>query len=76
MKKWVEDYVSSQGYETADAFFMEMLRREKTLAAKERLEKTLLDAVNSGKSTPMISKDWEKIRAAGLQAAPRELRKK
>ena len=75
MKKWVEEHVSSQGYDTTDAFFIEMLQREKTVAARERLEKKLLAAVNSGKSTPMTSKDWERIRAAGLKRA-RELRKK
>ena len=75
MKKWIDKQVASRGYETTDAFFMEMLRREKALAARERIDDILSDAIGSGQPTPMTPKDWDRIRTNGLKRSRERQRK-
>ena len=65
LKKWVERQVAKKGYGTADEFVVEMLRREQALEARERIDALLIEALDSGESTPMTEKDWERIRVAG-----------
>ncbi len=75
MKKWIDKQVASKGYETTDAFFLEMLRREKALAVRERIDDLLTEAISSGQPAPMTPKDWDRIRANGLKRARERQRK-
>jgi uncharacterized protein YoaH (UPF0181 family) len=75
MKKWVERHAAAKGYETTDAFMLEMLRREKAAAARERIDDLLSEAISSGEPRSMTTKDWDRIRAAGLKRARGRQRK-
>ena len=65
LKKWVQRHVAKNGYDTADEFVIDMLRREQAQEARARIDARLLEAIDSGESTPMTAKDWDRIRAAG-----------
>ena len=65
LKKWVERQVVEKGFGTADELVLDMLRREKVRETRQRIDDRLLAALDSGESTPMTGKDWERIRAAG-----------
>ena len=67
MKSFIEEEVSSGGYGTASEYFRELVRDAKKRKEEERLEKLLLEALESGPASPMTKKDWEAIRERGLQ---------
>ena len=75
MKKWVEEQAVKKGYGTTDAFFLEMLRREKELEARERVDDLLTEALSNGKPTPLTREDWEDIRKKGRELAKERQRK-
>jgi len=63
--KWVKRQVAKKGYGSADQFVADVLRREKSLEARERIDALLVESLESGPSTPMTPRDWEEIRQAG-----------
>jgi len=75
MKKWAEDQAVERGYSTTDAFFLEMLRKEKELAAREKVDRILLGAIHSGEPTPVDRADWDRIRAMCRESAKVRRRK-
>jgi antitoxin ParD1/3/4 len=75
LKSWVEQQVEQRGYSTASEFVRDVLRREQEQALRAAVDARLLEAIDSGKSTPMTSKDWDRIRTEGLKRA-RTRRKK
>jgi antitoxin ParD1/3/4 len=66
MKNFVEEEVSSGGYGTASDYFRELVREAKKRKEEERLEKLLLEGLESGQPSPMTTKDWEAIKERGL----------
>jgi antitoxin ParD1/3/4 len=75
LKKWIDQQVSAKGYATADAFLLEMLRREKALEARDKVDEILEQALSEGPPTPMTKADWAEIRNRGAKLA-RERRRK
>ena len=69
LKSWVEQQVEERGYSTASEFVRDVLRREQEQAARAAIDQRLLQAIESGESTPMTSKDWSRIRAEGSKRA-------
>lgn len=67
MKEFIEDEVSSGGYGTASEYVRELVRDAKKQKEEERIEKLLLEAVESGPASPMTKKDWEAIKQRGLE---------
>lgn len=67
MKTFIEDEVSSGGYGTASEYFRELVREAKRRKEEERLERKLLEALESGPATPMTKKDWDAIKERGLK---------
>ena len=65
LMKWVERHAAKNGYGTADRFVIDMLRQEQAQEARGKIDALLLKAMDSGESTPMTAKDWDRIRAAG-----------
>jgi antitoxin ParD1/3/4 len=65
LKKWVEEHVARKGYDNTDAFLIDILRREQEQDARDRVDALLVQAIDSGESTPMTAGDWERIRTAG-----------
>jgi Arc/MetJ-type ribon-helix-helix transcriptional regulator len=75
LKKWIDQQVSTKGYPTADAFVLEMLRREKALEAREKVEEILAQALSEGTPASMTRSDWEEIRSKGAKLAREQRRK-
>ena len=75
LKQWVEKQVGKKGYSTASEYVRDVLRREQEQEAVARIDGRLLAAMQSGESTPLNQKDWERIRTEGLKLA-RARRKK
>jgi antitoxin ParD1/3/4 len=67
LKDWVEAQVAERGYSTASEFVRDVLRREQEQAIRAAVDRRLLEASDSGKSTPMTARDWQRIRSAGLK---------
>lgn len=74
MKEFVEKEVASEGYGTVSEFFRELLRDAKKRREEERLEKLLLESLDSPAS-PMTKNDWKEIKERGLARLQREKRK-
>ena len=62
MKAFVEEQVQRGGYSTASEYLRELIRDAQKQAAEERLEKLLLEGLDSGPATPMTKKNWEDLR--------------
>ena len=63
MREWVEAQVRGGRYGNASEYLRELIRRDQERQAQERLERLLLDGVESGKAAPLTKKDWaEEIR--------------
>jgi len=67
LKDWIEQQVEERGYSTASEFVRDVLRREQEQAARAAIDARLVQAIESGESTPMSAKDWTRIRTAGLK---------
>ena len=61
MKTFVEEQVQQCGYSTASEYLRDLIRDAQRQAAKERLEKLLLEGLDSGPATPLTRKDWEDL---------------
>ncbi len=72
MKEFIEDEVSSGGYGTASEYVRELVRDAKKQKEEERIEKLLLQALESGPASPMTKKDWEAIKQRGLERIQRK----
>ena len=75
LKEWVQRQVEERGYSTASEYVRDVLRRQREDAARAVIDAKLTEAINSGESTPMTRRDWERIRNEGLKLA-RSRRKK
>jgi antitoxin ParD1/3/4 len=71
LKEWIEEQVSERGYSTASEYVREVLRREQEQSFRGRIDAHLIEAIESGASTPMTRKDWRKIRSEGAKLARR-----
>jgi antitoxin ParD1/3/4 len=69
LKSWVEERALSEGYNSADEFVRDVLRREQ---ARARGDDHLIVALESGPARPMDRKDWDRIRAEGKAIARRQ----
>ena len=69
LKTWVEDRASSEGYNTADEFVRDVLRREQ---ARARVDDRLIQALESGPARPMDRKALDRIRTQGKAIARRQ----
>ncbi len=67
LKTWIEQQVDERGYSTASEFVRDVLRREQEQAARAAVDARLIQAIDSGKSTPMTANDWKRIRTEGLK---------
>jgi len=76
IKDFIDEQVVRLGYDTPSEYVSDLVREAKEREAEERLEKLLLEGLDSGPATPMTSEDWEEIKQRGLnrihQAQPNE----
>ena len=64
IRTYVEEQVASGGYSTVSEYFRKLVRQDQKRKATERLETLLLEGLDSGTATLIITKDWEDIRQA------------
>jgi antitoxin ParD1/3/4 len=62
MKEFVRDEVNGGGYSSLSEYIRDLIRREQMRKAEARLEALLLEALDSGPSSEMTSRDWEEMR--------------
>ena len=71
LKGWIEQQVEERGYSTASEFVRDVLRREQEQSLRAAVDAKLVLAIESGESTPMTAKDWQRIRNEGRKQARR-----
>jgi antitoxin ParD1/3/4 len=69
LKSWIEKQVEERGYSTASEFVRDVLRREQEQVVRAAIDSRLIQAIESGESTPMTAKDWKRIRSEGSKRA-------
>jgi antitoxin ParD1/3/4 len=69
LKNWIEQQVEQRGYSTASEFVRDVLRREQEQGSRAVIDARLVQAIESGESTPMTAKDWKRIRSEGAKRA-------
>jgi antitoxin ParD1/3/4 len=62
MKAFVEEQVQRGGYSTASEYLRELIRDAQKQAAKERLEKLLLEGLDSGPGVEVTPEFWAEAR--------------
>ncbi|WP_263352602.1 type II toxin-antitoxin system ParD family antitoxin [Acidicapsa acidisoli] len=62
MKQFVEEQVSAGAYSSASEYIRELVRADQKRHAKEQLEQTLLDALNSGEAMEATPEWWATLR--------------
>ena len=62
LKQWAETQANVGGFENVDEYVGQVLREERKRQSLESLELKLLDALNSGPTTPMTAGDWKELR--------------
>jgi antitoxin ParD1/3/4 len=63
MRDWIEAQVKGGRYGNASEYVRELIRRDQERQAQERLERLLLEGLDSGPATPMTEGDWADLRA-------------
>jgi antitoxin ParD1/3/4 len=67
MREFIEQEVSEGGYSTPSEYMRELVREAKRRREEERVEKLLLEAIDSGPATAMTKQDWAQIKQRGLE---------
>lgn len=62
MKSFVDAQIANGGYSTASEYIRMLVRDAQKRAAEEKLEKLLLEGLESGPGKPFTAEDWEGIR--------------
>lgn len=62
---YLKEQLASGQYNSADDYIQALIQQDK--ARKDHLESLILEGLNSGEATPMMTSDWESIRTAVRQ---------
>jgi antitoxin ParD1/3/4 len=63
LRRWVEQRVATEGYGTTSEYFRALVREDQKRLAREKLDRKLLAAIESGRATEMTPRDWAHIRS-------------
>jgi len=63
LKEFVESVIANDGYGTASEYVRELIREDEKRRAQERLEKLLLEGLESGEPIAITAEYWQKKRA-------------
>jgi len=74
LKRWVEAQVTSGGYGNTSEYIRELIRLDRKRKAEERLEKLLIEGLDSGEPIEVTPEYWERKRRK-LVARVQEMRK-
>lgn len=76
MRAWIDQQVAKGGYSTASEFLRELVREAQKREAQERLERLLLEGLDSGEPIELTDERWERLRkrvsARVQQGVPKE----
>lgn len=64
---FIEREIAEGGYSTPSDYIRALVEEAHSRKAEERLEKLLLEGLDSGPATPMTRADWEEIKRRGLE---------
>jgi antitoxin ParD1/3/4 len=64
LKEFVESVIAKDGYGTASEYVRELIREDEKRRTQERLEKLLLEGLESGEPIEITADYWQKKRAA------------
>jgi antitoxin ParD1/3/4 len=62
MRTFIEQKVSQSGYSTASEYIRQLVREDQKRAAQERLERLLMEGIESGPSKDMTAADWNELK--------------
>jgi antitoxin ParD1/3/4 len=62
LKEWVEDQVATGDCSSPSEYVKRLLQAEQRRTLREQIDKNLLEALDSGESTPWTKDDMEDIR--------------
>lgn len=66
LKQYAEEQTKA-GYSTASEYVRELIREDQKRRGQERLERLLLEGLNSGEPIPADEKFWAELKAEALQ---------
>lgn len=69
LRAWVDRQVSRRGYGTASDYVLDLLRQEQLQEVRDRVDKKLVEALESGPAGEMTPQDWQDVRQEGQRAA-------
>lgn len=71
MRKYVEARIAKGGFANASEYVRHLIRAEAATdqGERERLERLLMEGIESGPAAPMTRKDWDDIRKRGFERA-------
>jgi antitoxin ParD1/3/4 len=76
LKEWVDSQVAAGGYGTASEYVRHLLREEQQRRLREQIDRSLVESLDSGPSTPMTAADWDHIRREGKRRIAARKRKR
>jgi len=62
MKQFVEEQVNAGGYSAVSEYVRDLVRADQKSKAKDQLEETVLDALNSGDAIQVTPQMWNELR--------------
>lgn len=62
MRAWVDAQLHEGRYGNLSEYVRDLIRRDQERLAQDRLERLLLEGLDSGPATPMTAADWADLR--------------
>ena len=62
LKRWVESQVASGGYGNTSEYIRELIRQDRRKKADEKLERLLIEGLDSGEPVEITPEYWERKR--------------
>ena len=62
LKEWIEAQIKGGRYGNASEYVRDLIRRDQERQAQKRLERLLLEGVESGTASPLTKQDWTELR--------------
>ena len=76
MRRWVEAQIEAGRYGNLSEYIRELIRRDQDRAAQERLERLLLEGLESGNPIDVTPEFWERKKQELIRRSEKLSRKK
>ncbi len=67
MKTFIEERIETDGYGTVSEYVRDLIRDDQKRREEAKLERLLLEGLESGKATPLTKADFEAIKKRGIE---------